>query len=399
MRRASPLALLALLLVALVPVTSAAPVDLYLHVDGLQDMAMTTAAPPTEHAETVSAGALSPSGCIRDPLEAQSLTRQQHHTWYAFVQPSIVPYGPGGPDSTHDRGLATDLLLNDVSPTMTWFMAADNLPGDVDGAIAVVPQVVIRATMRTGDDISVGNQAFNSGDVVAQGEIGPVDLYPGVDHPGVTQSMVDGVTVFGFSFPLALLATNISAEDAFNLRIDAFVQEPFCQEGKVMPDWLHVHTSAEHRPRLQLDVANPIALVGVHAAFTDGDLHLRVEPASPFGRLDNVIGFDSEAEFEVLFRSNGYPCHGCIEINEWTVTIRDVAALPDGDYAVTITAWNLQQTAHVNVTGVLTVKAGNADFCMENGCLVGQAASKATPGVPLALSLLIVVGIALARRR
>jgi hypothetical protein len=253
------LAALALAALALaLPAASAAPTDLYLHVLGHHDIPMNTQEPPADHALDLSLGvATSTTSCL-PPIPGMGLTSQRFHTYYAIPVPGLVMYGleEGGPrvDSHVQRGLAGNVTLR-AAPVLHWFLSADAAPTGLGSEPAVLPRVVVAGTLRTGSALSAEEDSYERGEVLASGRTAPATL-AGAMTEGAAWSRVDGRDVYGFELPLAWTAAPVlSSSDSFNLQVEVFVELPGCDEpGRtLMPNSVAVHTSAGHRPRLQLD--------------------------------------------------------------------------------------------------------------------------------------------------
>lgn len=399
-----PVAFAIACLALLAPVASAAPVDLYIHVNGFQDAPMTTAEPSDRWSQTVQLGLATHSGCVSDPADAQHFTDRQYHTWYAYQSPAEVKYDDGADARPHVlglRGLLTDVVLGDTQPVVQWYMAADSLPrDDLPSGPAILPDFVLDVTWRLGSEISHDNVGFDDGPLLGRGTLGPFTLHPGVDQAGVTEHMVAGETVYGFTIPLDMKTLDIpreAGEDVgFNLRIDAYVDNPLCSDGHVMPDVLKVHTSPGLRPKLSFDVIDPVSITNLHAP-TDAGLLMVVQAASPFGHGDVVLTVTSDLPIVLHdFNDGTYDCHSHCPPTapRWTYALVDASSLPAGDHPVTITVENRQGTAQTSQTAWVRIADGTATFCPDEACLSSLTSDKGAPGLPVISMILLLAFLA-----
>ncbi len=395
-------AIFALLVVALLlPTASAMTIDLYPHIAGNADAPMNTIAPPEKGGETVRIGIATHSGCASDPAELQHYTDRQYHTWYAYQTQSTIDYDQHERDiQSFPHGLLDNLTIRAADGHVTWFFATRTAPDYAGPTPAVIPQVVVEATLRVDPQSAdrVTGADYDEGVLIAQGRIGPIDLYPGATHPGLSTHEVDGETVYGFSFPMTAQGTSIPRGHGMVLRIDAYVDQPLCSEGRMMPDWLLVHSSPGLRPTLRFQADNPLQFYTVHGS-VNTEARVTVAASSAFGHADTNMSLVSDLPFTLWGYDDGtYRCHDCgLEPPRWTFTLptwalADAAA---GTYALTLQAQNLAGTATLNQTVWLTLPSGT--FCLDEACLEGLSTDKGSPGLPM----VVVLGLLalLARRR
>ncbi|MFA5943821.1 MAG: hypothetical protein WC876_05070 [Candidatus Thermoplasmatota archaeon] len=255
---------------------------LYLHLNGYQDMAMTTQPPPDSYAEDVTIGlAASTLTCL--PTLPMSGAQQDYHTRRAFGFQGHVDYSQDPPRQEmgsygSSRSLAADVPLTGGRMLLHWYWSTDvNGPSDAPDQVPfAVPGVVVEATVRTGDAISIDDEAFDRGQLVAHGRT-PAAILAAEQSSGVTYSQVDGRRVYEFQVPLDIGNATLPADIGYNLRIDTYVLRDECPaDGALMPNVLAAHTSAEHRPRLEFtaDDAPRVEL-----------LHLGSLPNAPADRI------------------------------------------------------------------------------------------------------------------
>lgn len=259
-------------------------VDLFLHLDGNQDIRMTPQPPPPEYTDTISGGLVG-SGCVASP--GQSLTAQQHHTWYAIVSPHPVRYDNDAVVG-QSRGLHGDLYLSEGSMRLDWYVRSSVVGSD---ASAPAPQVSLRATLREGDAISVDNQALDRGRIIAQAETEPAVLAPGLDQG---DTMDHGNDTYGFHVDLPVAAQVIPADVGFNLRIDVRVSNPACDDagGYVTPPYLAAHTRDGLRPVLRLAHEQPVVIERMAVEVQGGAVMMEAEVSAPFGSADAILTRD-----------------------------------------------------------------------------------------------------------
>jgi len=277
------------------------PVDvtMYLHVNGIQDMPINTQRPDDRYASSPAVGLVRHSqGCIDVPNNG--LAEGARHTWYGHSSPGYVDYeiDLGGKPRIHpERGISYDIDFDTSKPVQfTWFLETQWLSGngdpDVNSVPVVLPQVVLRATIREGDQISPDHEAMNTGKLVAQMTTEPVLLAgPQTDHPQVTYHALDnGRHLYEFSLDMPLETDTIRKDEAFNVRVDAFQANDVCQDpdaGKyVMADWVRLHTSPAYRPQFTWTITNPVVINVLHPMFLGDDLVVHAAANSVWGNYD-----------------------------------------------------------------------------------------------------------------
>lgn len=318
------------------------------------------------------------------------------HTWYAVPFPGAAHDNRSAQGAVHDApGLWADLLLQPGAPaTLHWYLESE----------VPVPQVSVRAVVRAGDAVSVGNEAYNTGDVVAQGQTAKADLSPLLaGHPHVEHESVDGRHVYHFAIPLAVQAVQVPAQSGFNLRVDAFVENPLCPDPRwpedrmFAPGALELHGSPGHQPRLEWTVAQPLTPLflqpqkagdvwvlhaAVESPWGPHDLDVRLLVDGPGGRWETVPG-----------AMTAYKGHGRIDGPAYLFAF-DARAMAPGLYAATLVATNAQGTANATAHAAFhtdgRVWIANATGLQE----VKTEPARAVPG-PGAAPALLAVGAGL----
>lgn len=392
-----------ILLVALVPLAAAqepglhnpdasTPTTLYFHIDGFQQFPINTQPPDDRYKTSEKLGLATNSlGCLPE-VEGLGLASASYHTFYGFSTPGYVEYEfeqDGGPRYHPERGLSFDVDLDTAAPaSLTWYLETDwpeeeeeGTEGGTSAAPTPVPRVVVQATLREGDRISVGDEALNEGQVVAQGRTPPADLTPATanETEGVTYRPVGGKHVYEFVAPLEYETPSgrIPAHESYNVRVDVFVEDPLgvCEgpghpdNEYLMPNAVRIHSSEDRRPRLELSVMNPLRIEAMQPQFVGDRLMVETSLNSPWGNYDvdeRDGGMDlaiegpgaAEAVKRVAFvqKHHDHGQHDVPVAATWAWDHRADEA-PDGVYTVTLRVRNDQGTAEA--VGVRQVQIGD----------------------------------------
>ncbi len=394
------------------------PTVLYFHLNGFQDFPINTQKPDDRYAASEGIGLQTHStSCVGDPTGQANLLDKSWHTYYGYSSPGYVEYNfeeDGKPRYHPERGFSFDVNVDTGQPwTLYWYLeTSTTLPGgdpDPNQVPVILPQVSVKATIRTGDGISVGDESFNAGDVVAEGIAGPADLIPTSPTGGVTYQQIDGRHVYGFPITLDIKQPNIPKATGYNVRIDVYMDNPFCndpQNGYFMPNFVHVHTSSEARPRMELAITNPIRIEYIHPQFVGDDMVIHTSMNSPWGNYDvdegpggielKVSGPSpatslAQAAFVQRHHEHNYHQQAVDSTYVWPYK-QDRAA--DGLYTVDLSVWNDQRTAQAFGTAQFEIGSGlvlgcggvtDADQATEN-CEEdiqedGATQSKDSPGI------------------
>ncbi|MEA3135738.1 MAG: hypothetical protein QOC71_19, partial [Thermoplasmata archaeon] len=273
------------------PPAGATPVTLYGHVVHMgQDFPLNTQEPPSDFVVDEGIGLMTNTlTCL--PATGVVNTSQGYHTMYGYSSPSFVEYGQaedGGPRVHPERGLSADARLDAASPMVLHWYFSEPQPGEL-GTPAPVPNVVVQATMRTGESLSVDDRAYDEGPILAQGRSAPA-LLAGQSSQGVEVDTVDGRIVYHFTVPMAIEEPVIPRATGFNLRVDVFVENEVCGEDKaVMPNAVLLHSSPGHRPRLELGVLDHLQLQYIHPQVVEPDLVIHTSVLDVWGVYDVVV--------------------------------------------------------------------------------------------------------------
>ena len=415
------------------------PVTMYVHLNDFQDAPINTQKPDDRYKQAGDIGLIQHSqGCFENPVG--TLMAEPHHTSYAFSSPGYVQYDVdegGKPRYHNERGISYDVQLSNDDIEFVWFVETQVTSGDYNpdpNQIPIlVPNVIMRATIREGDDISVGSTAYNEGELVAQGQSEMATLSSGMgDHPHVSYvGTVDGKHLYEFRFPLSVDRNVVRATEGFNLRVDVFMDNPVCNDVEsnayFMPDFVRVHTSEKHRPTFTWTVMNPIRVEYLHPQAIGDDLVIHGAVNSAFGNYDilgdsgdsgatpmvEITGPSVPVNLEVLtfaehFGNHGPETHVQAVAAAWGWPTVQEKARP-GTYTVSLTVQNDQESAEA--TGVAKFQIGSNHRVGEvTGCEGGDCTTEEGPenqvveespglGFVAALGVLGAIGVALRRRQ
>lgn len=412
------------------PYTST-PVTLYMHVDGIQHFPINTQLPDDRFQDNPRYGPLShTTSCLGTEENAQTW-----HTYYGYSTPGYVQYDhveEGKPRYHKERGISYDVDLDTTSAmTIHWYMETHVTTSDPDPANpnvvpVVVPQVVAKATLRSGDAIGVGDASLNEGAIIAQGRTEPTTLAgPATASPEVTHHEVEGKHVYGFAIPMDFQGDTITRDDSYNIRIDVFIDNPQCDDPTfaggdeyLMANSVRVHTSPGLRPRAELAVMNPLRIEYMHPQFIGDDLVIHTAMNSAWGNYDVNEG-EGGITLEIkgpspatrlvraafVQRHHDHHHHQEPVDATWVWPYKEDGA-KDGVYTVSLSVTNDQETA--KAVGEVRFQIGKAEGealppCPEdepnavNCARPDSDGSKKTPGP--ALALLVGLIAAAARRR
>lgn len=265
---------------------SSTPVTLYFHLDGFQDFPINTQVPEEFAADSTGAGTTgTTSTCLPDGTP--NILKGDYHTYYGYSTPGYVEYDElqkNGSIRTHDeRGLAADVLLDQpAGATLYWYLVGDfgNRGVDAGNIPVLVPQVKVAATIRTGDDVGLGDTAYNSGQIIGEGISPPQDILPDL--------AAESAPVYEFQVPITWALDKIPQDEAFNIRVDVMMDIPNCNEvgAAFMPGLIDVYTDRTHRPRMDLNIMNPVFVEYVHPQVSGERLIIHTGLGSPLGNYD-----------------------------------------------------------------------------------------------------------------
>lgn len=394
---------------------------LYFHLLSISDFPINTQKPDPQWTQTAFWGVTtSTASCVGSVIGTNTVgLQQEYHTWRGYSSPSFVEYDfveNGRPRTHPERGLAVPVVVARYpTPVVTWYLIDHQNQGAANLPNAPLPNVVVQVTVRAGDSISIDDVAYDTGPVLMEGRTEPATLVAGQAY-GITGqpssqvrgSQVGSSFVYEFRVPLEVLMDTIPAGTGFNLRIDAFVDNPLCDEpmetGAIMPNSLDAFLDADHLPNLH--VRNSPALVpayGPDTVLLDGEngrqLVLHWSANSPWGNYDvdvtkarlQVYGpaDHSFALESVVQRTREAYHHFDAPSLAWVWNLDEHPAA-DGLYTAVLTMPNLQGTARAE---------GVVQFHIADGRLSASGAQQ-LPAPPMAWMVLCIAtaGLLAARR-
>lgn len=328
-----------------------------------------------------------------------------------YSSPGLVEYNlteNGFPRYHPERGISFDVLLDTSKPIIGHFflgVKATDVPqaGQTGGPEAgLAPALTVRMTMRVGDNIG-GD--LDAGEIIAQGQ---TTLPP--EAWAVNGEPAEFVVDMG-----APRVARLPGDEAFNVKVEWFnAESPDGAVRATQRDWV-VHTGVRYPNRVDVTVLNPLALYALRPTpLGDDRMSIHAVLNSPFGNYDvDVANLTMRVDGPSTPRGIGAPhvVQRSFEHNHhyepveftwvWNYRAEGAAA---GEYTVTLSAQNLQQTATVTKIATFVVPArGRAVGYDDAGALVapeGVEPAKDTPGAPLALLVgALAMGALLRRRR
>lgn len=392
-------------------------VTMYHHLFNLLDTVPMNTQPMDPAAPDIAQGRTAPT--LNTPAGSAPISNKNHLFMYSSPGPVHYNESLEDPRLHPERGLGYDILLDtSTEPKVYWYMSADALEALTEPPVhgGALPQVTVTATLRLGDDIG-GD--LTEGQVVTQGST-TVDIMtpPG----GGAQEIV---------IPLETPKMDrIPAEESFNLQVSWSQVD---QGGVEFMDrqW-NLHTGTDFPNRMVWSVKNPIRLNYVHPQ-PIGDRKIAIHTAfiTPFGNYDvdlnnlsmtvkgpdgsEVITYDesqlqtgSEVQGPIVVqKSYQHDAHYEPVLVTWVWNYREAGAAP-GDYEVTVSASNLQNSATAEKTASFTVQQqGAAQARSSSGQTVQPTAAGNESGengsplglAPIVLALGGALSIAAYRRR
>jgi len=409
------------------------PVVLYMHLNGIQDFPINTQPPHPDHAASISAGAQGHTTSCLPEVPQLPVAHQERHTYYGYSSPGYVEYEfieAGKPRYHPERGLSFDVDLDMDAPfTVHWYLETQTGAGseaiDPDQVPLVLPGVTVRATVRTGDEIGLGDENYNTGPVIAAGQATGTLAGPATPPDGAEHSQAGTHHVYHFAIPMEIQAAQIPQATGYNLRLDVLMDNPVCAEGMLMPDVVAMHTSEGHRPRMELSILNPIRIEYLHPQFIGKELYVHASLNSPWGNYDVdelpggiAISIEGPAQATAVERAVFTQRHH--EHNQHQKAV-DVSYLwryqqqeaPQGEYLVRLEAWNDQHTGKAAATASFSIaKDPHDNYVVGCGSLAGDTAEcvtetgvqglerKESPNPPLVVLLgLLLVTLSHVRQR
>jgi len=428
----------------------AANVTLFLHVNGFQEFPINTQRPSDQYHQDVGVGITTSSTGCGSATKGTPADRE-YDTWYGFSSPGLVEYNytPDGRPYIHpERGLSDDVHLLGDTVVLHWYLSTQTgVPSqpqaDPNQAPVPVPDVVVQATLRTGESVSADLSGYNAGTLIAQGQTAPATLALAATQ-GATWQQVGGQNVYGFDVPLKVATPVIPKDGGFSLRVDAYLANPYCSDpaqGAPMPNLVRVHSSPEARPRMDVRVASPIHIDYLHPQFLGDDLVIHASVNAPWGNYDvdaapqslqlHILDAQGATVAQSLFRaavvqrSHEHGAHTSPVDVAYIWPFHQENA-PPGTYTVHLEASNLQRTATAYATAQFTIgdqlsvvgcgqgmqmasgtMAPAPASAAEQGCVQELQNPDGTPIQPVAKPspaasagvLIVLTGVALLRRR
>jgi hypothetical protein len=424
------------------------PVTLYMHLIDIQDFPINTQKPDDRWTVSNAVGALtSTTSCLPDDTPGADVS-QAWHTAYGYSSPSYVEYDlqEGNKPRVHaERGISYDAHLDPATPfTLYWYMTTQSVASAPGGTLpdpsqvpVVVPNVVVSASLRAGDGISVDDRAYNTGPLLVHGETIPATLagdqvlpgLPGNAPPAHTKALSklgDGRWLYEFAIPMTIDVPVIPRDTGYNLRVDVRMDNPACPRGvdeALMPNVVRIHSDADHRPRMEFAVTNPIRIEALHPQFVGDDLVVHAAMNAVWGNYDIAevntytpdvapdwmrLAIDGPTEAKGLYLYDIVQPYNPHYEHQNAVTLAYVwpykeDAAENGRYAVDLLVRNDQGTATATAHAVFEIGKQVATVCDEQGCEEETTGPRGTdnqaPGPAAAVAALGLLGLAAAFRR
>ncbi len=389
---------------------------LYFHVfDALQEIPINTQLPDDKFNRDQGVGLQTHSTTCLSQSDGDSFDRL-YHQFFGYSSPGYVEYNVTGdtPRVHPERGLSFDVELDGDTIMLTWFISTTlfNTGQSAPDPYVIVPDVAIHAWMRSGEDISINNEAYKSGTVYAEGETvgnlggslatshtdsgaGDVIYHPAKNGKG------EDISVYEYRVPLQLNTKTIKKEAGFNIQIAVFLKTDTCPDPKdkiLMPNLVHVHTSSSFRPHMDVMLRNPVRIEYMHPQFIGDDLVVHTSSNSPWGNYDvdetptpGTKGVKGGIELSITGPSEARSTYRASIVQRTyehffhTQAVDVTFVWPfksdgamDGTYSVALTVWNDQRTA--KATGVTEFTVGKDPTVIECGATKTTADAKTEQG-------------------
>jgi hypothetical protein len=409
------------------------PEELYFHLYGFQEFPINTQPPRDDVGLDAGVGITThTTSCLPDA----PYVGHDYNTLFGFSSPGYVEYNDaeGGKPRYHpERQLSYPVGFDaDQAPVLHWYLSTWTGVSQVAGqdpntAPLVVPQVRVRAIMRTAGTIGGGLDGYETGTPFAHGTSETALL--AADHSqGATYSVVDGKPVYEILVPLAYDGdATVPKQGGYTLQVDTYLDNPACDPdtGRLMPNLVRIHSSKDHRPRLSARVMDPLQIEYVHPQVLGDGLAVHVAANSPFGNYDvdegNVtlsITGPTPATHVALAtftqHTHDHDRHDEAADFAFLWQFRDDGAAP-GNYSITVSVRNDQHTAVAVATALVELgssitvtgcgsKDGPATTCSTEsvdslGNDLGGAKKSPFPAVPGVAVLALALAAGVGRRR
>ncbi len=407
------------------------PVTLYFHVDGHQDFIINTQKPDDRYRQSQGLGlGFHSTSCLPNAGPAGGTLSRAAHTWYGFSSPGYVEYDfneEGKPRIHDERGLSYDVMLDTAGDwVLYWYLETqvtsgeppDGLDFDPNDLPVPMPQVMVRGTVRTGDDVTLGNEGYNAGQIIAQGTSEPQDLHPASPNHILLEN---GKHLYEFVVPLAFADLDrIPQDESYNVRVDVMLNVPNCSGDQyIMPDHVRMHTSKEYRPRMDLSILNPISINTITPRVEKDRVIIETTMNSPWGNYDVdegpggiLVSIQGPTEAKSLQRAailQKHHQHGAhhepVQVTYVWPFKRDEAT--PGEYTIRVEAWNDQRSANaVGTSDITLTKSGGSATCVDSdgnqntcGESNGGDQNKESPGAGFLAALAVLGAAFVAMRR
>lgn len=367
---------------------------------------------------------------------------------YATSGPVEYDFIENGQPRFHpERGIARDILLDRaVAPVAHLYLNVRDFVG-THTAPNALPTFTFAVTMREGNTVGGGDE-LDATPVIMEGKMSahvvhlgvcPQELSTGdVVGPPVPDAAVpvcdasanglvpagtsgpDGLPILvadangtvAFPVQLEVKADRIPKADAYNIRIDWY-QNPTGnaeQDREYAEGYLRLVSDAQHHPRLEMAILNPVYIEYIHPEVAAGILLIHTCLNSPWGTYDLDVGNitvlvdgpTKPGKMQVVTSQNAHN-HGlhdkCAEVT-WLWRFRDEGA-KDGTYAIHLSAPNLAGNARASDDASFTIEGKRAFGVDQDNKVVEPLeaeGAKKSPAAGLGAGLAL-LGVALLRRR
>ena len=397
-------------------------VVLYGHFQNVLDQApVNTQMPDPMREPDLNAGFTMPSIDTNMPCE-QCNFHFKNNQFTMFSSPGFVEYLSDGKWYTHQEpGLAGDAKLVGEEIRLYWYMSAHGLSGQNSGSgtgstarVGVMPQVGVYARMETGRFPFHGETIAESNDFDqnAPGSPERADMVTVPGQPDVYEFQVK-MKIVKDMIPSSHLANGfIVYVNPYQVKTDQREGIQFAQ-----PDW-RLRTGADYPPRLIVPIEEPMSTVASSLTIFEERMFVRWSLLSVMGSYDmrdaslslDVTGpskIDPKAiDFIILKRSVDHDGHFKPVNATWAIDYRNFP-MADGDYEVTMSIVNLQETyklVHKVPFKVVNGKPDVYEIGAQSPRAGGPKATQPevnTPSIGVAALLAVVASVAfvLGRRR
>ncbi|MBI2078358.1 MAG: hypothetical protein HYT80_08345 [Euryarchaeota archaeon] len=416
-------------------------VILYGHFEDILQLApLNTQAPPSDKEPDHNQGFLMPvidtnTGLGCGPPANNCLDFHfKNNEFTMFSSPGLVEYLQDGWRTHQEPGLAADAVIAANEIYLYWYMSAHVVPGgkstDPTGSAArvgVMPQVGVYARMET------GRHKFH-GNVIAESQDGDLQSFGRDDRVNmvVQPKEVDAKEVFEFKVKLNLgqkIIPSAETSAGFLIYINPYQVKYGGNNGasnsfQIAQEEWRVRTGARFPPRLVLPLDTPMTTRAATLSIFEDSLFVRWSFVSALGSYDmrdasltikstgpNQIQ-DKAIEHIILKRSVDHDGHFKPVNSTWRIDYgmqNPELKLADGDYEITTSILNLQETFMLEQKFPFKVAGGVPQVPRIGGSRAGaggQAGGAASAdgeapslGVPLALVAVVAVAAVVLRRR